>query len=111
MKVRFEGPILFLDDKSWKLDHAIRDAFELGGKAIVLFEPDEVMNTFGQFHNLVAIDGDGTRTWEAELPTTITGDRYYKVVRRIPLVAYSVQSYDCQIDPATGRIVDRTFTK
>jgi ABC-type transport system substrate-binding protein len=51
------------------------------------------------------------RLWTAELPTTNTGDSYYRIVSYRPLVAYSICSYECEIDLDTGRILRRSFFK
>jgi hypothetical protein len=57
------------------------------------------------------MDGSGRAVWTAPTPTTATGDCYYHIASAEPLVAYSTQSYDCEIDPADGRIIEQTFTK
>ena len=77
----------------------------------MLFDPDAYTEKFGQFQNLIALKETGELIWKAELPTTTSGDRYYKIAKRLPLVAYSIYSYQCEIDPATGKIKARTFIK
>ena len=110
--VHFAGESLSIDGRRFTLPHPIDDAFRLGDVVVVLFAPDAVMCTFGQFPNLVAVDPhDGSQVWQAELPTTETGDKYHMIAARRPLVAYSVASFECTIDPATGRILEKVFTK
>jgi len=102
---------LNIDGRSFNLEYPISEAFELNGRVIVLFNPDAYTEKFGQFQNLIALKETGELLWKAELPTTTSGDRYYKIVGRLPLVVYSIYSYECEIDPATGKIKARTFFK
>jgi hypothetical protein len=111
MTVRFIERELFIDDNRYELPYPIDDSIEYEELVVVLFSPDSVPKNFGQFHNLVALDRSGQPQWEAELPTSNTGDRYYKIVSKEPIVAYSTQSYDCTISPQTGRILAKIFTK
>ncbi len=93
------------------LEYMVLVAFELMGKVIVLFDPDEYIPKFGQFNNLIAIDIDGNKLWEAELPTTETGDCYFKISSQNPIKAISFKSYNCEIDADTGKIISKAFTK
>ena len=111
-KVEFLGDTLIVDSRRRTMPNPIDDAFALGELIILLFAPDSIPGSFGQFPNLVAIDSaTGQQVWQAELPTSYTGDRYYKISSHDPLVAYSVKSFVCTIDPATGRVVDKEFVK
>ncbi len=94
-----------------RLDYAVEEAFESNGRIIVLLDPDAYTEKFGQFPNLLAVSPSGNRLWTAELPTTDPGDRYYKITSRAPLIASSIWSYECEIDPATGKIKNRIFYK
>jgi hypothetical protein len=110
--VSFAGASLSVGDRKFQMPHPIEEAFLLGALVIVLFAPDSVSSAFGQFPNLIALDpGSGHQVWEAELPSATTGDRFYKIASRVPLVAYSVKSFVCTIDPVTGRITEKEFVK
>jgi len=109
--ITFSGKTLSICNNSLELEHPIADAFDLEGRIVVLFNPDAYTEKFGQFQNLIALQPTGERLWTAELPTTTSGDRYYKVASRAPLVAYSIYSQECEIEPATGRITARRFLK
>jgi hypothetical protein len=111
MKISISGRILHIDGRSFDLEYPIAEAFELDGRVIALFDPDAYTEKFGQFQNLIALKETGELLWKAELPTNDSGDRYYKIAERRPLVAYSIYSYNCEIDPATGKIKDRIFIK
>jgi hypothetical protein len=109
--VRILGETVLSDGRRFDFEHPVQEAWWWEDLLIVLFDPDAHSERFGQFPNLVAVDVNGTRRWVAELPTTTTGDRYYRIASREPLVAYALSSHDCEIDLRTGRIVRREFTK
>lgn len=112
LELSFERDWLAVGDNSFRIAHPVADAFALGDLVIVLFDPDSVARKFGQFANLVAIDpSNGEQVWEAELPSSTTGDHYYKVASHDPLVAYSAQSFVCTIDATSGKIRDKEFVK
>jgi hypothetical protein len=92
--------------------YPIDEAFWVGDVVVLLYSPDSEHSKFGQFANLIAIDPEtGDEIWQAELPTTTTGDRYYNVASHEPLVVRSVKSFVCTIDPETGRIINKQFVK
>ena len=111
-RIGFSEKALLLGDKAVILDYPISDAFALEGRIIVLYDPASYPNkTFGQFPNLIALNSNVEKLWTAELPTTQTGDSYYRISSRDPLIACSLSSFECQVDPATGKIKIKTFLK
>ena len=102
---------LRINGQAHLLAFPICDAFQLGPVILVMFDPDSDPKKFGQFQNVIALDVEGNVVWEADLPTSNTGDRYYRVASRDPLTLNSTQSYDVILDPTSGRILDRRFTK
>jgi hypothetical protein len=111
MTISFVERELRIDGLTHVLEFPIDDAFEHEDLVIVFFAPDSNPKKFGQFHNVVAVDRNGNRVWEADLPTSNTGDRYYKIANRSPLTLYSTQSYDVVLDPASGHIIEKRFTR
>ena len=110
--VSFVAQTLVVGDKTFQMPYPVADAFAAAAMVIVLFDPDSALSRFGQFRNLTAIDPlTGEQVWVAELPSSTTGDRYYKLASREPLVAYSVKSFVCTIDPTTGKISEKDFVK
>jgi hypothetical protein len=109
--ITFSVKTISVSGKSLEVEFPVSDAFELEGCVIVLFNPDAYTEKFGQFPNLVALRPTGERLWTAELPTTTSGDRYYKVSSRAPLVVYSIYWVECEIELSTGRIKARRFYK
>ena len=110
-QVTYEGSVLQLGDSRFDLEYRIRDAFLLGDKVVVLYDPDAQAGPFGQFPNLVAFSLQGHKLWTAQLPTTQSGDSYYQISSRMPLVADSVYSYQCQLSEFDGKIIRREFLK
>lgn len=118
-KVSHRGRELIADGQVLQMEYPIREAFESGGRLIVLLDPDAYLQDPGYpkerrrgddaLRNLRAFSLDGKRLWEAEFPEP--ADYYYKVVDRAPLTALSFSSYRCVIDPQSGRILARQFCK
>ena len=109
--ISFSERTVNVGGKSMELEYPVANAFMLGDKIIVLFDPGAYTEKFGQFKNLIALNVDGERIWTAELPTNDSGDRYFMVKSRSPLVAASIYSYDCEIDESTGRMKKKIFVK
>lgn len=107
--LRVVGYVLIVGGRRLELEHAINAAWRVGDRILVLFDPDSEQG--GQFPNLIALDDEGRQVWVAELPTTTTGDRYYRLQSETPIVVSSFSSFDCEIDPNTGRIVRRELRK
>ncbi len=102
MELRFLGNVPLVGDRDIPCEYPIEDAFLDDSRIVVLFDPDQrPSNTFGQFPNLVAIGTNGRPLGTAELPRTISGDCYHRIVSHEPLIAYSVCSYEREIDPTT----------
>ncbi|MCH8911074.1 MAG: hypothetical protein IH867_10105 [Chloroflexi bacterium] len=91
-----------------ELEHPIQDAFLEDGRLFVLFDPDS-----GSWPsaNMICIGLNGERLWVAEFPERTREDYYYLISSRKPLVVTSFSSYDCELDPETGKIVSREFFK
>jgi len=111
MTITFVERELRIDGQPHILAFPIDEAFQHGSLVVVVFAPDSDPKKFGQFHNVIAVDCEGNKVWEADLPTSNTGDRYYRVANREPLTLNSTQSFDVVLDPATGRIIEKVFTK
>lgn len=109
--ISFSERTVNVGGKSIELEYPVANAFMLGDKIIVLFDPDAYTETFGQFRNLIALTADGETIWIADLPTNDSGDRYFMVKSKSPLVAASIYSFDCEIDESTGRIKKKVFLK
>ncbi len=101
---------LLIDGSLAKIEFPVVNAVAVAGLVVVLYDPEANPRSWGTFANLVAFDHEGRQVWQAETATTSTGDCFHEILSPGPLVAYSWQGYECQIDPDTGRIVARTFT-
>lgn len=111
LPITFLGNEITVGDAKITAPHPVVYAAALGSRVVVLYAPDSWREKFGQFNNLVALTHAGEEIWEAELPTTTSGDSYYEVVSVSPLRARSVKSFECVIDPRTGKILEKTFLK
>ena len=111
LQITFSGKAVYVGGQRMEVEYPVRDAFLASDKVIVLYDPDSYTERFGQFQNLVAFTPDGKKVWTAELPTTTSGDRYYRIVLRGQLIASSIYSYECEIDCATGKITAKLFLK
>jgi len=110
--VSFVAEILTVDGVKHRLAFPIVEVIDLGLLVVVLFDPDSNTRKFGQFPNLIAVRRDGLQFWVAELPSTSSGECYYRVREADGnLVAYSFRSMEAVIDPLTGHLISREFTK
>lgn len=111
MNVSFVERELTIDGDKHILEFPIEEAFALGDRVIVLFDPNSSLEFGERMSNLIAVAGDGNTVWEAELPTNFSGDRYYQIASRDPLVADANRSFSCTIDSSSGQIISKTFFK
>ena len=109
--IQFVENSITVNSKKFDLAYPIKTAFALDDKVIVLFDPDSYIPKFGQFQNLIALNGMGNEIWKAELPTTLSGDCYYEIASKNPLKVYSFKSYECEIDLDTGKLKNKIFFK
>lgn len=105
------GDTVQVGKQRFKLPHPVDEAFILGELLIVRYAPLSHSSKIGQFPNLAAFNIEGSLVWIAELPTTETGDCYYRISSHEPLIANSVRSYRCTIDPSTGKLLSKEFVK
>ena len=109
--ISFAGNTIDLNGRRVALSFPIKEAFALGERVIVLFDPDANLGKRSQFRNLIALTADGDHLWTAELPTDKPSDVYYRVISHTPLKADSFCSFECEIDPESGSIKSKRFFK
>jgi hypothetical protein len=61
--------------------------------------------------NLVAYDLHQSELWRAENPEGGGADAYVNFLSENPLTAWNFACYVCTIDPGTGRLIEKQFTK
>jgi hypothetical protein len=109
---KIQGKSLRLGVKKIDFDYPIEIVLFYKGVYLVLLDPDSHKQKWGQFPNLFALSPITGILWVAELPTTNTGDSYHSLgIVNDRINAYSWCSYECFIDPNTGKIIEKTFTK
>lgn len=99
---------------SIKLDYPIQEVLFIKKNKIfvILYDRDSNIRKWGQFPNLIGLSNSGEKLWVAELPTTDTGDSYFDVqLEEGKLIADSVRSFSCEINPLNGKIIHKTFFK
>jgi hypothetical protein len=107
--VEFENRTLRIGSIIVELEHPIVEAFLAGDLVVVLFRYDSDPRM--RFENLRAFTRQGALAWVAELPTSSGLDAYVEVASRDPLVVASWSCHRCTLDPRTGRVTGKTFTK
>jgi len=100
-----------VDGRSWHVEYPILQAFPVGEKIVVLYDPDAFLEKFGQFPNLVAFNPEGKKLWVAQLPTNESGYCYWRIYLKDGLMADSFKSFSCSIDEASGKIQSKVFYK
>ena len=111
-KIQINEKILKVLDSEIKFDYPIEKAELFKDKIIILLDSDSNLRAWGQFPNLYGVDFKGKILWLAELPTTDTGDSYHSFsLTDKGIKAYAASSYECIIDPLTGKIMEKIFTK
>lgn len=83
-QISFSGNNIYLGANTIIVDYPIAEAFRLKDRIIVLYDPDAYLEKFGQFKNLIGLALDGEIAWTAELPTTMSGDTYYRISSKKP---------------------------
>jgi hypothetical protein len=94
----------------WDFGRHILDACQIGDKVIVIFDYMSYSRRT-QAKNMMAFDLQKKELWTAEHPTDKQTDTYIKFLSEEPLRACNFASFDCRIDPATGRLLHAEFTK
>jgi hypothetical protein len=89
------------------------------GLVLVLIDPDRYLTDpaykkqrktgSSALRNLWAFSEQGRKVWEAEMPEP--NDYYHEILQSPALAAASFSGYTCELDPADGRILHRTFHK
>lgn len=108
--LRIEGGVVVSDGRPLDLPFPVTDARLIGGRIVVLYDPMSGPR-FRQFPNVEAYGPGGERLWVARHPTSETADVYVQFLSTTPLRLHSFAGFECELDPATGRIVPAVFTK
>ena len=111
--------VLCIEGRQVPMPYAIREAFALGDMVIVLLDPNSYLEDPSyskdrrrgkeSLSNLLAVSREGNLLWESELPEPV--DYFYRILSVAPLIALSFSSFQCELDPETGKIRSRTFLK
>lgn len=108
--ISFQENTVDVAGNSFEVEYPIQDVKVVNELVLVLYKPDAFKGG-GQFRNLVAFTKQGEKKWLAELPTTNSMDAYYQFISESPLVVNSYCSFRCELDVATGEILNKEFFK
>lgn len=93
-------------------DFHIEQVLEMNDVIVVLLDPDSNLCKWGQYPNLFGVSLEGDVLWKCELPTSDTGDCYLSFKKENQrIIVYSWSSFDCVIDPTSGKIISKVFVK
>lgn len=110
----FKDKVLMTEKFSKELDYPIQEVLHIGSTQnfVVLYDMDSNIRKWGQFPNIICFSSEGEKIWTVELPTTDTGDSYYRMkLKDGNILADSNCSYSCEIDINTGKIKKAVFVK
>ena len=106
-----DGRTIHLESGGVLLAYPITTAVQVGDLVLVLYDPGASKQKFGVFENVVGLSLDGHTRWEAQLPSSTTGDRYVELAVGDQIVAYSWSGFRCVLDADSGRIVSAEFLR
>jgi hypothetical protein len=111
VKLRFTDKRVEWDGGHLDLPIRIMDAVRLGDSILVIH--DYMAYPLQKpAPNLVAYSTSGERLWTAEnLTQDSATDAYVNFCSEAPLWVGNFMSFNCRIDPQTGRLLERVFTK
>lgn len=111
MKLRINNQRVEWDGGGLDLSIRALDAIRLGERVLVIH--DYMAYPRGKpSPNLVAYSLTGERLWTAEnLGGLDESDAYVNFVSEEPLWVWNFACYRCRIDPGTGKLLERKFTK
>jgi hypothetical protein len=102
---------IYLDDAVVPTRYPVAAACLSGGHLVALYDPDANPRRWGTFRNLASVGEDGSERWLADTAETTSGDCFTGIKSCDPLWVFAWSGYVCRLDPQTGRIVEKVFTK
>jgi hypothetical protein len=109
-KISFEGRTVRIADQEWDADYPIHDCVLVEDKIVLIYDYTSKPG-LGVFRNLEAFDFRGHKLWTAENPTSMSCDAYVRFEKESPITAWNFACFFCTIDPGTGKLLEKRFTK
>jgi hypothetical protein len=111
MKLRVSGKTVEWEGGRLTFSIPVQEAAQIGERIVVIH--DYTAYPRGRAApNLVAYSLAGEQLWVAEnLGILGSSDAYVGFLSEEPLWVYNFAGYQCRIDPETGRLLEREFTK
>jgi hypothetical protein len=110
MKLTIDGDVIITSQGRIKAPYPVIDAREIEGVALVLYNY-MAFPLNKPARNLFAYDLSGNPMWRAEDIGYGATDAYTNIFSETPLVVGNFSCVDCTIDVATGKVLDKRFTK
>ena len=112
MNLTFDGTQLTCGETVWTLDRPIVAARLLNDCVFIVFDWMTYEPEYQPSNNLEAFDLDGNRLWVVtEHPVSGGACAYTQFGQSEDLIVGHFAGYDCQFDPATGKLLKSVFTK
>lgn len=105
---------LELPNRTIELPFPASSIFLLPGICLAIVMYDYNANrSQARFQNIVAYDYDGVQVWHAELPSTSMPDCFTELrsASEEKIEAFSYSCFSCVINPKTGKLERKEFTK
>ena len=111
MKLRFVDTRVEWDGGHLDLPTPIKEAIRIGKHILVIHDPTAYPSQ-QPTPNLVAYTTNGERLWTAEnLTQNSATDAYVNFCSEDPLWVGNFMGFNCKIDPQTGKLIEKVFTK
>lgn len=113
LNYNFKNHTLTIEGRKILFDYKIQDALVVpSGCIVVMLDRESNKQKWGEFKNLFGVTSEGKIIWNIGAPNKSNTDCFWKItLEEDNLHAYSLSSYDCTIDPLTGKIIVAEFYK
>ena len=92
------------------VEHPVLEAHLIGEQVVVIFDW-MAFDAAAAARNLFCYDLAGKPLWRAEDVGMGSSDAYTAVVQEAPLWVGNFSGFACRIDEASGKVLERRFTK
>ncbi|GAB4271365.1 MAG: hypothetical protein Tsb0018_03480 [Opitutales bacterium] len=114
MDYNFDGKTVNVNGKKVTFDLNVDTVLEKDAILMILLYGGGEQPTCKTYHsrNIFGVNAEGEIVWQVEAPTKDPVDLYTQLTESEgKIIAGSWSCFLCHIDPQTGRILDKEFTK
>jgi hypothetical protein len=109
--ISYQGSKVIIGGKEIEFKFDLLSVATCQNVVVVLIDPDSYIGKEDIAHNLLGFDLNGNKLWEADYPQSYKSDYYWKIDTSQGLSASSFSSYNCELNPLTGKIQRANFYK